>query len=1123
MTTSLKDMGVGRLKKLYTEEIESDPTSTTSGVTIVSQGKIDIVPNVSGGNDATRTNPVPATDAAAEKVTTNFTLAQAGVPTETRQAHTYSADAVTVMSKKGLGNTGNGGNLWITGDTAVAGSSVAVEQVKFVDSSVSTTNPTLSLSAASNVTIAADLVLKSPDVDVGGKIATSSGDLFLNPASGVVKVNGNVQVDGTLTSVNTTVLNSVIMEKTLSLANTQNTTVATWAFDGNSATSAPTTANPTGVPITFTTGKASISNGALILPGGATPTTNAAATAANVSAFPTGTQSYEISFNISYNGVPVSGAATVRRLFSYGTLICNWYGDGKIEATAGGVTLATPVNTLAMAALTQKKYKVTMRRTYVDAPLNSLSTFEIFVDGVQKSVSTGTGLATHSLSSPALVLGNDGTGYLVPLTFDDVRIELVSPPTNVNADGAGLVVAGDAAINSKAAERSITWKRNVAQELGDNTGSYWHIKGGQLMFSRLIDTTKRKAPGTNVLLSSLPTKGASTESNMWTLATNGTAATGTAVLTYASTPTGAASHTGGYFQTNYGYGAVTTSYYSATNIGRATGGYEILVTGIVKPFTSLSTATGGDVGTGAGAAMTAPFLCGVANSTNTNANMAELLTIGKDGTAGSYVSVWAWRGGRLLMFTGNHYTETAGIVVGASEFVLGVLLSSSGPVLELPVSNGATTEPHLWKLAAYTGAGPYLTADSAGSASLTYVSSNSSIGGGDSWLGEWFNDSANNVQNTGSSTSNYGTQVGKEAFTVTAPATVSNGVITLPAGSSGTKNLAYAQAVGLNTKGTLDDDGYGEWTMEASVASTGSNSFSIMWMGFDGNTRRIQVYSSGGGILICTESHGGLYEYGDQQLSIPSSTLNTFKSNNLPGNGSYHKYRLARKSVVPASAALGAKYTDPSALFRFWYDDMEIPLVMPSTIGLLWTTGSTWFCNPPITSVYNYIRLGHTQRYSTFQTCTVEYVRFSNGLTTTYPSPGGFMWAYEFNGTYANTGSESYSTTFAQGTSSLVTDGSVRGLSVPSATGANTILATIVGLNTRGASDNDGFGNWTVEVRMKFNASGASTQANVFMMGQDNTGTGAGARIGGTNVLVCGIVYPVSSFAAATGGVVTTP
>eukprot|EP00899_Mesostigma_viride_P000525 jgi/Mesvir1/10473/Mv22280-RA.1 len=449
---------------------------------------------------------------------------------------------------------------------------------------------------------------------------------------------------------------------------------------------APTTANPTGVPITFTTGKASISNGALILPGGATPTTNAAATAANVSAFPTGTQSYEISFNISYNGVPVSGAVTVRRLFSYGTLICNWYGDGKIEATAGGVTLATPVNTLAMAASTQKKYKVTMRRTYVDAPLNSLSTFEIFVDGVQKSVSTGTGLATHSLSSPALVLGNDGTGYLVPLTFDDVRIELVSPPTNVNADGAGLVVAGDAAINSKAAERSITWKKNVAQELGDNTGSYWHIKGGQLMFSRLIDTTKRKAPGTNVLLSSLPTKGASTESNMWTLATNGTATTGSAVLTYASTPTGAASHTGGYFQTNYGNGTVTVSYYSATNIGRATGGYEILVTGIVKPFTSLSTATGGDVGTGAGAAMTAPFLCGVANSTNTNANMAELLTIGKDGTAGSYVSVWAWRGGRLLMFTGNHYTETAGIVVGASEFVLGVLLSSSGPVLYV---NGA--------------------------------------------------------------------------------------------------------------------------------------------------------------------------------------------------------------------------------------------------------------------------------------------------------------------------------------------------------------------------------------------------------------------------------------------------
>eukprot|EP00899_Mesostigma_viride_P021990 jgi/Mesvir1/29793/Mv19489-RA.1 len=405
MTTSLKDMGVGRLKKLYTEEIESDPTSTTSGVTIVSQGKIDIVPNVSGGNDATRTNPVPATDAAAEKVTTNFTLAQAGVPTETRQAHTYSADAVT---------------------------------------------------------------------------------------------------------------------------------------------------------------------------------------------------SYEITFNVSFNGVPVpTPATTSRKLFSYGVssgvnLVCLLYNDGKIDVTASGVTLATAANALAMAASTPKKYKVTMRRTYV-AGSTALSTFEIFVDGVQKNVSTGTALANHTLSSPVLVLAGDSAG--------------------------------------------------------------------------------------------LPTKGASTESNMWTLATNGTATTGSAVLTYASTPPGTASHTaGGYFQTNYGNGTVTTSYYSATNIGRATGGYEILVTGIVKPFTSLSTATGGDVGTGAGAAMTAPFLCGVANSTNTNANMAELLTIGKDGTAGSYVSVWAWRGGRLLMFTGNHYTESAGIVVGASEFVLGVLLSSSGPVLYV---NGA--------------------------------------------------------------------------------------------------------------------------------------------------------------------------------------------------------------------------------------------------------------------------------------------------------------------------------------------------------------------------------------------------------------------------------------------------
>eukprot|EP00899_Mesostigma_viride_P014745 jgi/Mesvir1/23271/Mv03169-RA.1 len=153
-----------------------------------------------------------------------------------------------------------------------------------------------------------------------------------------------------------------------------------------------------------------------------------------------------------------------------------------------------------------------------------------------------------------------------------------------------------------------------------------------------------------------------------------------------SAPMSAPTHSGGYFQTMYGNSSYLTSSYGITGITRGTAttpnqGTSVLVTGIVKPITSLASATGGSIGTGTGTAMTAPFLCGVGGSTKSNKDMVELLTVGDPATAGAYVSVWAWRSGRILMFNGTSYTETVNPVVGSSEFVLGVHLSATEPQL----------------------------------------------------------------------------------------------------------------------------------------------------------------------------------------------------------------------------------------------------------------------------------------------------------------------------------------------------------------------------------------------------------------------------------------------------------
>eukprot|EP00899_Mesostigma_viride_P005182 jgi/Mesvir1/14665/Mv05331-RA.1 len=446
---------------------------------------------------------------------------------------------------------------------------------------------------------------------------------------------------------------------------------------------------------------ATVTGGALVMGTGS----NARSSIANA-ALPKNTASYEVNFNMALAGA-ATGVAKV--FFTYNDLIVSWKTDGSLYVVQGANNFTSSAGVLSTAA----KYHFDIRRKY-DA-VNTLSTFEIYVNGVKRVdlpvVGTPSAIPSHDLSAaPTLMFGNDTYSYAV--SFDDIRVESIPDSLNTTADGAGIFVEGNGKVGSKKVDRSITWRSNTTdacQDLGDNTGSYWHVQGGQVMFSRTIDSALRRAPGSTVVLSSLPAK---SEPHLWTLSAKvGTAPTcttadsaGSVSLTYTSSGNIAPTHTlygaSNYFETKYGDTSYLTSYYGTTTAGfSGTQTTGLLFCGTVKPVTSLSLAIGGSIGaTGAeGEVMTAPFTstaAGTGTNVTTTADMVELFTVGDPTAAGKFVSVYAWRGGRILMFTGLAYTQTINPVVSSSDFAIGVCMTATEPQLYIngvlkTVANGA--------------------------------------------------------------------------------------------------------------------------------------------------------------------------------------------------------------------------------------------------------------------------------------------------------------------------------------------------------------------------------------------------------------------------------------------------
>eukprot|EP00899_Mesostigma_viride_P017069 jgi/Mesvir1/25363/Mv01465-RA.1 len=557
-------------------------------------------------------------------------------------SHAYATNAtiLTVASKGGASNKGE--HLWITGDTAVSGSSVAVEHVKFTDAAITTSRDALSLSGATAVNVNSDLVLTKTGGS-GGKLTTSVGGLELTSASGEINVTGNLNVTGTYNSVNTVTTTVQLQDKLLALGTPADVTVSYWPFDA-------------GTPATDTVAAVSMSITGAVLANQRLEVTAAGHNASASSAsWPYGSVGVQVSANVT----PVSALPTSNSfLLAYGSIggvylrLYYHQASDKLILT-DGVYTATTTNAALLTAGTAAKIVVRRDPTTSSVSLLVNSVPQVLVGGGAGHLSALGALSFAS--TPTLYLGHFGAdASAASFYFDNVRVESVTKATNAASDSAGIMVQGDGAVAGVDVERSIKWNAGVSasadQDKGDYTGSYWEIKGGQLVLTRSIDPALRKAPGSSILLSTLPSS--TLEKALWTFGSGLGSDVGS--LTLVAQGTTPASVAGGVLKTNntaQGNGAV-----SVTDAGTVLplGTTNITVVATVQPKTALNVA---------------------------GANGLEILSYGDNNQIGGFLRVTVSSAGKLSVTDGSQTNETAEVVVGSNAFVLGLQLDTGAPKL----------------------------------------------------------------------------------------------------------------------------------------------------------------------------------------------------------------------------------------------------------------------------------------------------------------------------------------------------------------------------------------------------------------------------------------------------------
>eukprot|EP00899_Mesostigma_viride_P024310 jgi/Mesvir1/5063/Mv03573-RA.1 len=115
-------------------------------------------------------------------------------------------------------------------------------------------------------------------------------------------------------------------------------------------------------------------------------------------------------------------------------------------------------------------------------------------------------------------------------SYDYFRVTKGASATNLSSDNAGLYVDGSSSYSS----RALTWHAGAgetSQDKGDNTGSYWHFEGGQLLLSRTIAAADREAPGTEMNLAALAS---GSDDARWEFNTNAVSEVGGKTLTLVS-------------------------------------------------------------------------------------------------------------------------------------------------------------------------------------------------------------------------------------------------------------------------------------------------------------------------------------------------------------------------------------------------------------------------------------------------------------------------------------------------------------------------------------------------------------------------------------------------------------